>query len=56
MRERVRAWRPTVPGVHEVLHAEFVDHVYPAHTHDEWVELSQVEQAAEVLFRFACRV
>lgn len=24
-----------------------------AHTHDEWVELSQVEQAAEVLFRFA---
>jgi acetylornithine deacetylase/succinyl-diaminopimelate desuccinylase-like protein len=25
-----------------------------AHTHDEWVELAQVEQAAEVLFRFAC--
>lgn len=25
-----------------------------AHTKDEWVELSQVEQAAEVLFRFAC--
>jgi acetylornithine deacetylase/succinyl-diaminopimelate desuccinylase family protein len=25
-----------------------------AHTKDEWVELSQIEQAAEVLFRFAC--
>ncbi|MCU0704410.1 MAG: M20 family metallopeptidase [Fimbriiglobus sp.] len=25
-----------------------------AHTKDEWVELAQVEQAAEVLFRFAC--
>jgi AraC-like DNA-binding protein len=35
MRERVRAWRPDVPGVHEVLHAEFVEHAYPAHTHEE---------------------
>lgn len=26
-----------------------------AHTKDEWVELAQVEQAAEVLFRFACQ-
>ena len=26
-----------------------------AHTRDEWVELAQVEQAAEVLFRFAVR-
>ena len=25
-----------------------------AHTKDEWVELDQVEQAAEMLFRFAC--
>ncbi|HET6572290.1 MAG TPA: M20 family metallopeptidase [Fimbriiglobus sp.] len=25
-----------------------------AHTKDEWVELGQVERAAEVLFRFAC--
>jgi acetylornithine deacetylase/succinyl-diaminopimelate desuccinylase family protein len=25
-----------------------------AHTKDEWVELAQVDQAAEVLFRFAC--
>ena len=24
-----------------------------AHTHNEWVELAEVEQAAEVLFRFA---
>jgi acetylornithine deacetylase len=24
-----------------------------AHTKDEWVELAQVEQAVEVLFRFA---
>lgn len=39
MRERVRAWRPDVPGVHEVLHAEFVEHAYPAHTHDEWTLL-----------------
>ena len=26
-----------------------------AHTHDEWVELAEVERAAEVLFRFASR-
>jgi AraC-like DNA-binding protein len=39
MRERVRAWRPPVPGVHEVLHAQFVEHAYPAHTHDEWTLL-----------------
>ena len=24
-----------------------------AHTADEWIELSQIDQAAEVLFRFA---
>ncbi len=35
-REWVRAWRPTVPGIHEVFHARFVDHAYPAHTHDTW--------------------
>jgi AraC-like DNA-binding protein len=34
--ERVRAWRPDVPGVAEVFHADFVDHVYPPHTHDVW--------------------
>lgn len=35
-REWVRAWKPTVPGVHEVFHARFVDHAYPPHTHDAW--------------------
>lgn len=35
-REWVRAWRPVVPGVREVFHARFVDHVYPPHTHEAW--------------------
>jgi AraC-like DNA-binding protein len=34
--ERVRAWRPPVPGISEVLHAAFVDHAYPPHSHDTW--------------------
>jgi AraC-like DNA-binding protein len=34
--EWVRAWRPDVPGIHEVFHARFVDHEYPPHTHDTW--------------------
>ena len=34
--EWVRAWKPAVPGIHEVFHARFVDHVYPPHTHDAW--------------------
>ncbi len=38
-RERVAAWCPPVPGVVEVLHARFVRHVYPAHTHDTWTLL-----------------
>jgi AraC-like DNA-binding protein len=37
--ERVRAWRPDVPGVGEVLHAHFTEHAYPAHTHDLWTVL-----------------
>lgn len=37
--ERVRAWRPDVPGVPEVLHAHFTRHAYPAHTHGEWTVL-----------------
>ncbi|GAA3526674.1 AraC family transcriptional regulator [Aeromicrobium panaciterrae] len=37
--ERVRAWRPDVPGVDEVLHAHFTEHAYPAHTHDHWTLL-----------------
>ena len=32
----VRAWKPPVPGIREVLHARFADHAYPAHTHDVW--------------------
>src|SRR5690625_4540972 len=38
-RERVRAWRPGVPGVAEVFHAHFTEHVYPLHTHDTWTLL-----------------
>lgn len=39
-RDVVRAWRPAaVPGVAEVLHARFVRHAYPAHTHDAWTLL-----------------
>jgi hypothetical protein len=32
----VRAWKPEVPGIHEVFHARFVEHAYPSHTHDDW--------------------
>jgi AraC-like DNA-binding protein len=35
----VRAWRPSVVGVVEVLHAYFPTHAYPAHTHDAWTVL-----------------
>jgi AraC-like DNA-binding protein len=35
----VVAWRPAVPGLTEVLHARFTDHVYPPHTHDAWTLL-----------------
>jgi AraC-like DNA-binding protein len=34
--DRVRAWRPAVPGVSEVFQAHIVDHAYPRHTHDTW--------------------
>ena len=34
--EWVRAWKPAVPGIHEVFHARFIDHAYPPHTHDTW--------------------
>lgn len=33
------AWRPAVPGITEVFHAHFTDHVYPMHTHDAWTLL-----------------
>jgi AraC-like DNA-binding protein len=35
----VVAWHPAVPGLTEVFHAHFTDHVYPAHTHDAWTLL-----------------
>lgn len=54
----VRAWKPPIPGVREVLHARFEDHAYPPHTHDTWTlfivdqgsvvyELDRHERAAE---------
>jgi AraC-like DNA-binding protein len=36
---RIRAWRPEVPGVAEVLHAHMTSHVYPMHTHEAWTLL-----------------
>ena len=41
----IRAWKPPVPGVREVLHATFADHAYPLHTHDVWT-LFVVDQGA----------
>ncbi|TDW15330.1 helix-turn-helix transcriptional regulator [Kribbella kalugense] len=35
----VRAWRPGLAGVVEVLHAHFPSHAYPSHTHDAWTVL-----------------
>lgn len=32
----MRAWRPAVAGITEVLRARFTDHAYPVHTHDTW--------------------
>ena len=32
----VKAWRPPVPGVREVLHASLGRHAYPPHVHDAW--------------------
>lgn len=36
---RLHAWAPRVPGITEVLHARFTDHVYPVHAHDTWTVL-----------------
>lgn len=33
------AWRPSVPGVGEVLHARLVGFSYPPHCHDRWTVL-----------------
>ena len=38
-RPTIRAWRPPVAGVAEVLHAYFPEHAYPSHTHDTWTLL-----------------
>jgi AraC-like DNA-binding protein len=35
----VTAWHPELPGLTEVFHARFTDHVYPSHTHDAWTLL-----------------
>ncbi|PRY16823.1 helix-turn-helix transcriptional regulator [Kineococcus rhizosphaerae] len=37
--DSVRSWRPGLAGVAEVLHARFVEHAYPLHTHDTWTLL-----------------
>jgi AraC-like DNA-binding protein len=39
MRPDITAWRPDVPGIHEVFHARFTTHAYPSHTHDAWTLL-----------------
>ncbi|MCG8915624.1 AraC family transcriptional regulator [Actinokineospora sp. PR83] len=39
VRTEVTAWRPSLGGVREVLHARFAEHAYPAHTHDAWTVL-----------------
>jgi AraC-like DNA-binding protein len=36
---RVRAWRPAIPGIAEVFHAQMTSHVYPMHTHEYWTLL-----------------
>lgn len=36
---QVKAWRPALSGVVEVLHAHFPSHAYPSHTHDAWTVL-----------------
>ena len=33
---QTHAWRPSVPGVREVLHARMTDHAYPLHAHADW--------------------
>ena len=39
MGPEITAWRPNVPGIHEVFHARFTTHAYPSHTHDAWTLL-----------------
>lgn len=35
----VEAWRPPIPGISEVFHAQIVDYGYPTHAHDTWAVL-----------------
>lgn len=44
---QVRAWRPALDGVVEVLHAYFPSHAYPSHTHDAWTVLIVDEGAIQ---------
>jgi AraC-like DNA-binding protein len=37
--EQVSAWKPAVPGIAEVFHAHFTEHVYPMHSHASWTLL-----------------
>ena len=46
------ASRVTVAGVPAVVFGP--GDIAQAHTKDEWIDLSQLEPAAEILFRFAC--
>ncbi|HET7027128.1 MAG TPA: AraC family transcriptional regulator [Candidatus Limnocylindrales bacterium] len=32
----LRAWRPPIAGVREVLHARYIGHAFPRHAHDTW--------------------
>ncbi len=34
--DSIRAWKPPIAGIREVLHACFMEHAYPPHTHDAW--------------------
>jgi acetylornithine deacetylase len=46
------ASRVAVTGVPSVVFGP--GDIAQAHTKDEWIDLSQLEPAAEILFRFAC--
>ena len=43
----MRAWKPRLPGVREVLHARFREHAYPMHTHEDWTVFIVDEGAIE---------
>jgi AraC-like DNA-binding protein len=34
--DRIRAWKPAVPGISEVFHADYASYAYPAHAHATW--------------------